>query len=66
MIPSSIYIAILLSIVESILMVVFAIISYPANDFGKMDISGKNFIAYKYKAFLNNPINTKVVQISDI
>ncbi len=65
-IPGDVYTSMLLSIIMSIVLIVFAIISYPVSDFGKIDISGKNFIAYKYKAFLNNLADSKLLQIFTI
>ena len=39
------------------------IIMRPLGDFGKIDISGKNIIAYKYKVFFNNQSNKKIYNI---
>lgn len=40
-----------------------AIIMHPGGDFEKIDISGKNMIAYKYRTFFNNISNTKMHNI---
>ena len=49
--------------ITSISLIIVAILSYSVSDFGTIDISGKNFIAYKYKAFLNNLADNKLLQI---
>lgn len=36
------------------ILAIFAVITYPSNNFGKIDISGKNITAYRYKLFFNN------------
>lgn len=40
-----------------------AVIMHPGGDFEKIDISGKNMIAYKYRAFFNNIANKKMHNI---
>jgi hypothetical protein len=62
-ISGGLYISVLSSIITSISLIIVAILSYPVSDFGTIDISGKNFIAYKYKAFLNNLADNKLLQI---
>jgi hypothetical protein len=43
--------------------IVAAIIIYPIGDFGKIDISGTNVVAYKYKLFFNNHANLKMLNV---
>lgn len=40
-----------------------AVIMHPGGDFENIDISGKNMIAYKYRAFFNNIANKKMHNI---
>ena len=40
-----------------------AVIMHPGGDFGKIDISGKNIVAYKYRVFFNNISNKKLHNI---
>lgn len=40
-----------------------AVIMHPGGDFGKIDISGKNIVAYKYRVFFNNLSNKKIHNI---
>lgn len=40
-----------------------AVIMHPGGDFGKIDISGKNIVAYKYRVFFNNISNKKIHNI---
>ena len=40
-----------------------ALIMRPGGDFGKVDISGKNIVAYKYRVFFNNISNKKIHNI---
>lgn len=40
-----------------------AMIMHPGGDFEKIDISGKNMIAYKYRTFFNNITNKKMHNI---
>ncbi len=40
-----------------------AVIIHPGGDFGKIDISGKNIVAYKYRVFFNNLSNKKIHNI---
>lgn len=46
-----------------LILVTAAIIMHPGGDFEKIDISGKNMIAYKYRAFFNNISNKKMHNI---
>jgi hypothetical protein len=46
-----------------LLVLVGIIIMRPLGDFGKIDISGKNIVAYKYKVFFNNQSNRKIYNI---
>lgn len=43
--------------------VLLAIATYPLGDFGKKDISGRNIVAYKYKVFLIDKGNAKLVNV---
>lgn len=40
-----------------------AVIMHPGGDFGKIDISGKNIVAYKYRVFFNNISNKNIHNI---
>jgi hypothetical protein len=55
-----------LNVVSGILVIVIAIITYPIGDFGKIDISGKNIVAYKYKLFFNNHTNLRMLHVFTI
>lgn len=55
--------SVFLGIVSGVAVTLIAIISYPIGDFGKKDISGKNIVAYKYKALLNNISNDKLIRV---
>jgi len=46
-----------------LLVTTMSIIMYPGGDFGKIDISGKNIVAYKYKVFFNSLSNKKMHNI---
>lgn len=50
-----------INVVSGIAVIVIAIILYPIGDFGKIDISGTNVVAYKYKLFFNNHANLKMI-----
>jgi len=43
-----------------VLVTTMSVIMYPGGSFGKIDISGKNIVAYKYKVFFNNLSNKKL------
>jgi hypothetical protein len=45
------------------LLATVAIIMHPGGNFGKIDISGKNIVAYKYKVFFNSLSNKKMHNI---
>lgn len=52
-----------INIVSGLAVIVTAIILYPIGDFGKIDISGINVVAYKYKLFFNNYANLKMIGV---
>jgi hypothetical protein len=52
-----------INIVSGMAIIVAAIIIYPIGDFGKIDISGTNVVAYKYKLFFNNHANLKMLNV---
>ena len=42
---------------------ILTVVAYPASNFGKIDINGRNVVAYKYKVFFNNLSNKKIYNI---
>ena len=40
-----------------------AMVAYPVSNFGKIDINGRNIVAYRYKVFFNNMSNKKMYNI---
>ncbi len=42
---------------------ILTVVAYPASNFGKIDINGRNIVAYKYKVFFNNLSNKKIYNI---
>jgi hypothetical protein len=51
------------NVFSCLLLSIGTIIMRPLGDFGKIDISGENIIAYKYKVFFNNQSNKKIYNI---
>jgi hypothetical protein len=48
------------NIILCALLATVAVIMHLGGNFGKIDISGKNIVAYKYKVFFNNLSNKKM------
>lgn len=46
-----------INIIAGVIIVIFSIITYPIGDFRKIDITGRNIVAYKYKTFFNSSLN---------
>lgn len=53
----------LINIIFCIAITVIAVATHPVRHFGLIDITGKNLVAYKYKAFFNNLSNRKMYNI---
>ncbi|NRB11466.1 MAG: hypothetical protein HRU35_07665 [Rickettsiaceae bacterium] len=52
-----------IDIISSIVIIIVSILISPINNFGEIDISGKNIVAYNYKTFFNNYTNRKMVEV---
>ena len=52
-----------INIIIGIIIVLLAIMTYPVGNFGKVDIYGKNIVAYNYRAFFNNHSKSKILNI---
>ncbi len=52
-----------LNVTFCILITITAILAYPVRRFGKIDINGRDVLAYKYKVFFNNVSNKKMYQV---
>lgn len=59
----SIAVYVFTNIIVGIALLIIAMISDPIGDFGKVDISGKNIVAYRYKTFMNNKKNKKITRV---
>jgi len=47
-----------INIIAGTLILLLSVVNYPLWDFGKIDISGKNIVSYKYRLFFNNKTKT--------
>jgi hypothetical protein len=52
-----------LNVIFCLSVLISAILAYPMKRFGKMDIYGRDIVAYKYRVFFNNTLNKKMYQV---
>lgn len=57
------FLAMVINISLCVLLAVAALIMHPSGNFEKIDISGKNIVAYKYQVFFNSLSNKKMHNI---
>lgn len=57
---------IVINVILGISLALFAIYTYPVGEFGFIDISGRNLVAYKYKVFFNYYYNNKMIKVFDM
>jgi hypothetical protein len=60
-VSASLYI--IINIIFAILSIIIIKYSKPAEEFGTLDISGRDEVTHKYKAFLNNCMNSKMMKV---
>lgn len=52
-----------INVIFCISVLISAILAYPMKRFGKIDIYGRDVVAYKYRVFFNNMLNKKMYQV---
>lgn len=55
-----------INIIAGVAIVIMSIVTYPIGDFGKIDISGRNIVAYKYKTFFNSHSSNIMLNVFSI
>lgn len=60
---ASIALYMFINIMLGVGLIILTVVSNPLGDFGTKDIDGKSIVAYKYKTFLNNQNNKKLLKV---